>query len=140
MGVIHKRKGESPFWQWEGVSIERYGAEGASATKQVLIGEADGAPNFALRYFTIPVGQSSNLDEHAHDHGVLIMHGKARVLLGERYEEVSAGDVVYVPGWERHQFQNVGDEPLTFLCIVPAKTAQPDVCAVPARQAEPKTE
>jgi quercetin dioxygenase-like cupin family protein len=131
MGVVHKRSGEGPFFQWDGVAVEGYRQDGNTPdgpTKQVLISEADGAPNFALRYFTIPVGQTSNLDYHEHDHGVVIMHGRARVMLGERYEEVAEGDVVYIPGWERHQFENTGDTPLTFLCIIPPKKA--DACVI----------
>lgn len=134
MGVVHKRSGDGPYFQWEGVPVEGYRQDGTAPdgpTKQVLISEKDGAPHFALRYFTIPVGQSSSLDHHEHDHGVLIMSGRARVLLGERYEEISAGDVVYIPGWERHQFENIGDQPFAFLCIIPPKkpaadTAKPD--------------
>jgi len=88
-------------------------------TKQVLIGPDDGAENFVLRYFTIPPGKKSSLDHHAHDHGVMIMNGRARVMLGERFEEIEAGDIVYISSWERHQFENLTDEPLTFLCIIP---------------------
>lgn len=133
MGVVHKRIMQNGEWRWEGVAVEDYGNR-AGPTKQVLIGEQDGAKNFALRYFTIPPGQSSNLDYHEHDHGVMIVAGQARVLLGERYEEVGPGDIVYIPGWERHQFETLGDEPLTFLCIIPPKFTQGDACAVPIRE------
>lgn len=139
MGVIHRRTADTPTWRWEGVEVEGYGENGSNqnaATRQVLIGSHDGATNFALRYFTIPPRGFSNLDHHEHDHGVMIMQGRARVLLGERYEEVGPGDIVYIPGWERHQFENLTDEPLTFLCIIPPKTARPDRCAVPVQGEE----
>jgi oxalate decarboxylase/phosphoglucose isomerase-like protein (cupin superfamily) len=47
-------------------------------------------------------------------------YGRALVLLGS--DEVGAGprDVVYVPGNEVHQFRALGDEPLGFLCVIPA--------------------
>lgn len=135
MGVVHKRKnGEQAIWNWDGVDVHHYetGNPGDDVpTKQVLIGAEDGAPNFVLRYFTIPPRGKSSLDHHEHDHGVVITHGRARVMLGDEYEEVSEGDVVYIPGWERHQFENLTDEPFTFLCIIPPKSAQPDMCAVP---------
>lgn len=136
MGVVHRRTQTGTDWRWDGVNVEGYA--GNAATKQVLIGPEDGAPNFALRYFTIPPRSFSNLDYHEHDHGVVITHGRARVMLGEEFEEVGEGDVVYIPGWERHQFENLTDEPLTFLCVIPPKTAQPDACAVPYR-ADQKT-
>jgi quercetin dioxygenase-like cupin family protein len=34
--------------------------------------------------------------------------------------------VVYIPGWERHQFENLTDEVFTFLCIIPPKPIHPD--------------
>jgi quercetin dioxygenase-like cupin family protein len=119
MGIIHKRQNDGAAPQWDGVEVYTYNSN--DATKQVLIGHADGAHNFEVRYFTIPPRGFSSLDEHAHDHGVLIMKGKARVMLGERFEEVSEGDVVYIPGMERHQFENLTDEPFAFLCIIPPK-------------------
>ena len=33
---------------------------------------------------------------------------------------LNAGDVVYIPGNEMHQFFAAGDEPFGFLCVVPA--------------------
>ena len=122
MGIIHKQKAGAPIYDWDGVSVYRYNSN--DATKQVLIGREDGANNFEVRVFTIPVGGASSLDEHAHDHGVVVMHGRARVMLGDAYDEVQAGDVVYIPSWERHQFVTLGDEPFSFLCIIPPKPVQ----------------
>jgi quercetin dioxygenase-like cupin family protein len=129
MGVVHHCRAEQGTWTWAGVAVESYTS---GATKQVVIGPQDGAPNFAVRFFTLPAKGLSNLDYHEHDHGVVVMQGRARVMLGSRYEEIGPGDVVYIPGWERHQFETLGDEPFTFLCVIPPKTAQPDACALPA--------
>lgn len=123
MGVVHRRTGEGPDWRWDGVELEGY--THTAATKQVLIGKNDGANNFAIRFFTIPPRSFSNLDQHSHDHGVMIMNGRARVMLGDRFEEVEAGDVIYIEGWERHQFENLTDEPMTFLCVIPPRVPQP---------------
>lgn len=132
MGIVYKRTTANEIWHWEGVEIEGY-TQGA--TRQVLIGEKDGAPNFVLRYFSLPPHGLSNLDYHEHDHGVVVMSGHARVMLGDRYEEIEAGDVVYIPGWEKHQFENLGDDPFTFLCVIPPKTAKPDMCVLPETKA-----
>ena len=129
MGVVHRRTEDGQSWRWEGVAVEGYTT--SQATKQVLVGPQDGAANFVLRYFTIPARSFSHLDQHEHDHGVVIMSGHARVMLGDRFEEIRAGDVVYIPGLERHQFENLEDEPLTFLCIIPPKTPRPDTSATP---------
>jgi quercetin dioxygenase-like cupin family protein len=133
MGVVHKRVDGETSWQWDGVEVESYTSN--KATKQVLVGLKDGATNFVIRYFTIPPRGFSSLDEHAHDHGVVVMNGHARVMLGEQFEEVGPGDVIYIPGWERHQFENLTDEPFTFLCVIPPKPIPAEKSTSPAENA-----
>jgi SAM-dependent methyltransferase len=41
------------------------------------------------------------------------------VLMGQEEVEVGFGDTLFVPGNERHQFRNAGDEPFGFLCVIP---------------------
>jgi len=120
MGIIHRYKGD---FDWEGVSLEHYPSEGETKGVSVrwLIGSAEGAPHFAVRYFEIEPGGWTSLDQHAPDHGVVILRGRGRVLLGEEEFDIGFGDVVYVPPHERHQFRNVGNEPLGFLCVIPAR-------------------
>lgn len=119
MGVIHHRSEGGADWRWDGVDVFEYNSN--NATKQVLIGREDGANNFEIRYFTIPPRGFSSLDEHAHDHGVIVLHGRARVMMGDQFEEVEPGDALYIPGMERHQFENLTDEVFTFLCVIPPK-------------------
>lgn len=119
MGVIHRRASDEKKWLWDDVGVYRYNSN--DATKQVLIGHAEGAHNFEIRCFTIPPRGFSSLDSHAHDHGVMIMQGRARVMLGDQFQEVEAGDVIYIPPFERHQFENLTDEPFSFLCVIPPK-------------------
>jgi quercetin dioxygenase-like cupin family protein len=122
MGVLHRYMGKDGNYEWEGVPVEKYEDGGAvGGTKRVLIGSPDGAANFALRYFEIAPGGRSSLDRHGHDHGVFILRGKARVRMGWEVVEVGVGDVLYVPPDEQHQFENIGDEPLGFLCAVPPR-------------------
>ena len=123
MGVIHRRIEDGKSWRWEGVELESYTTN--QATKQVLVGPNEGADHFVIRYFTIPAHGFSHLDEHAHDHGVVVVSGRARVQLGKRFEEVGPGDAIYIPGLERHQFENLTDDPFTFLCVIPPKPARP---------------
>ena len=118
MAVLHRYTGTSHTPQWAEVAPETYEEGG---TKHVLIGQKDGAANFCMRYYEIPPGGSSSLDEHLHDHGVYILHGTARVLLGDQTEDVGPGDVIYIPPNETHQFHNPGAEPLGFLCTAPPR-------------------
>ena len=121
MGTIHKFKGGQGPYRWEGVEATEYQA-GASkgSTRQILIGEDQGAPNFIIRYFELPPGNASEFHTHAHEHGVVVLRGRGRVRIGDREEDISFGDVVYVPPDEIHQFKNVGDEPFGFSCTIKA--------------------
>ena len=125
MGMIHRlARMENGELRWEGVAVRAYGAENSGAdgaTRQVLIGTHENSPNFHVRYFAVQPGGHTSLDQHAHDHGVYVTHGRARLRLGEDEYEVSTGDVVYIPGNEVHQFFTMGDEPFGFLCVVPAR-------------------
>jgi quercetin dioxygenase-like cupin family protein len=100
---------------------QRYdAADVVGVSAKVLVGPGEGAPNYRLRYFRVEPGGNTSLDQHAHDHGVLILHGRATVRLGEQQVVAGPRDVVYVPGNEVHQFSALGDEPLGFLCVIPA--------------------
>jgi quercetin dioxygenase-like cupin family protein len=120
MSGIHRRQGDT--FRWEDVAAEKYvGPGSADVTKQVLIGPADGAANFTVRYFEIAPGGSSALDTHAHDHGVVILRGRGVVRLGDGRHAIDVGDVVYISPNEVHQFENPGPDSLGFLCVVSAR-------------------
>ncbi|WP_052889693.1 cupin domain-containing protein [Thermogemmatispora carboxidivorans] len=125
MGVIHRLQSQKQGeLRWEGVPVRAYGPENSrakDATRQILIGNDEGAQNFHLRYFAVQPGGHTSLDQHAHDHGVYVLHGRARLRLGDEEHEVRAGDAIYIPGNEIHQFFALGDEAFGFLCVVPAK-------------------
>jgi quercetin dioxygenase-like cupin family protein len=121
MGIVHQYIGEEHDFDWEGVTEKRYqAADVQGVTAKVLVGPTEGAPNFRIRYFRVEPGGCTSLDQHPHDHGVFILHGRALVLLGSDEAQVGPRDVVYVPGDEVHQFRVLGDEPLGFLCVIPA--------------------
>ena len=120
MGIIQRYKDQ---FDWEGVSLGRYPPEKDMKGVSVrwLIGPSEKASNFALRYFEIEPGGWTSLDQHAHDHGVMILRGHGQVLLGEEEFEVTFGDVVYIPPDEVHQLKSIGDEPFGFLCVIPVR-------------------
>ncbi len=125
MSIIHRSSNaENNELRWQDVPVRAYGPENSDAdhaTRQILIGNEEDSPHFHLRYFAVQPGGHTSLDQHAHDHGVYIVHGCARLRLGDDEREINAGDVVYITGNEIHQFFTLGEEPLGFLCIVPAK-------------------
>ena len=125
MGILHRFIGKNGDLDWEGVEKEVY-EDRASVlgSRRILIGEADGASAYQLRYFEIPPGGKSSMDIHKHDHGIYILRGSSRILLGEERVEAGIVDVIYIPSNERHQLETVGDAPLGFLCISQPKILQ----------------
>ena len=120
MSIVHKFRGTDEAYRWDGVAVREYegGAASAGVTRQILIGEQEGAPDYVIRYFELPPGGHSAFDQHAHEHGVVVLRGKGRVRLGEREIDLTFGDVVWVAPNEIHQFSNIGDEPFGFTCTI----------------------
>ena len=123
MSVIHRFSGTENAFDWENVKSKQYpdgAAKGASG--KIMIGDADGAEHFAFRYFCIqPGGHSTLQDYHAHDHGVMILHGHAQVSLEDEQFELKPRDIIYISPWEHHSLAPIGDQPLGFLCVIPNK-------------------
>jgi len=92
-------------------------AEGVE--KGVLITEDHGAPNFAIRRFTIAPG--GEIPEHTNEieHEQYVLQGEYTVGIdGEAYA-VSAGDSLLIPAGVVHWYRNDGDETGAFVCAVP---------------------
>jgi S-methyl-1-thioxylulose 5-phosphate methylthiotransferase len=132
VGVIHRRSGSLAVGGrgagagagWEGVEPQAYDDPSlAGVRKHELIGEAEGASDYRMRYFEVPPGGRTARERHPHDHGVMIVAGRARVTLGEDTHELGVGDVVYVSGDELHCFEALGEEPLGFVCVVGPRSA-----------------
>jgi mannose-6-phosphate isomerase-like protein (cupin superfamily) len=116
-----------PF-RWDGVEVRPYKEDGTQfreVTRQVLFPGGDGLP-CELRYFEVAPGGWSSLERHRHVHAVLILRGRARVLIGERLIEAETHDLVRVPPLTWHQFQPLGNEPLGFLCLVDCERDRPE--------------
>ena len=123
MSTIKKFTGSEFSFDWENVKSKDYPdgrAKGASG--KVMIHPDDGAPYFLFRYFRIePSGHSTLEDYHAHDHGVMILHGRASVDIEGEKTEVGPKDIVYISPFEKHSLTCLGDEPLGFLCVIANK-------------------
>ena len=99
------------------VETQALDMEGARGVKvQYLLHEGVGAKKLQLRLFTIDVGGYTALEKHKHEHEVFILHGKALVRGGDKEVVVKEGGVIFISSWELHQFKNIGDEKLQFLC------------------------
>ena len=95
-------------------------AAGRDTTIQVLISSQEG-PHFALRKFSMQAGGGMPLHTNTVEHEQYVLRGHARIGIGEAAHEVQAGDVVLIPAGVVHYYENIGDEPFEFLCIIPNK-------------------
>ncbi len=93
------------------------GASGC--TVRWLVGQGDGAPNFAMRQFEVQPGGFTPRHSHPYEHEVFVLEGAGVVFEGDAEHPFQAGDVIYVAPDEIHQFRNTGAAPLKFLCLVP---------------------
>jgi quercetin dioxygenase-like cupin family protein len=93
-------------------------AAGKDAEVQVLVGPADGAPNFALRRFIMGAGGGMPLHTNLVEHEQYVLTGRARIRIGDDVHEVAAGNTLYIPAGVPHSYEVV-DGPFEFLCIVP---------------------
>ncbi len=97
--------------------VEMEGAEGV--TMQLMVGRADGAPNFAMRHFAVAPGGHTPRHSHDYEHEVYVVSGAGRVEQDGEHRDLAAGDVVYIRPNTTHQFVNTGPASFRFLCMVP---------------------
>lgn len=122
MSAINKFDGEwGERMEWSGARVRRYdGDSAAGVTENWLVGKAEKARNFAIRYYEVDADGRTNEEEHIHDHGIVVLRGQGKVLLGSEWHEIGVGDVVYIEPNQRHQLLNTGAGPLGFICVIPA--------------------
>lgn len=99
---------------------------GTSVTMQMLISPEEG-PNFAMRRFVIQPGGGMPNHTNKVEHEQYVLNGHAKIGIGTDVFEVHKGDVVFIPAERPHWYQNIGEEPFEFLCLVPN---QPDAITI----------
>lgn len=99
--------------------VEYESAEVQGLAKATLVGEAEGAPNFAMRRFTLDPG--TTVPRHTNDveHVQYVLTGEYVVGMAGTEYTVSAGDSLLVPAGEIHWYRNESDQLGAFLCVVP---------------------
>jgi quercetin dioxygenase-like cupin family protein len=92
-------------------------ADGLS--KGVLIDESDGAPNLAMRRFTLAPGATVPEHTNAVEHEQYVLDGEYVVGIDGDEHTVSAGDSLLIPAGVVHRYRNEGETAGAFLCVVP---------------------
>ncbi len=112
-----------PIDQHEQQPVTMDGATGARM--RMLVGPAEGAGNFHMRHFEVAPGGHTPHHQHDYEHEIIILNGEGTAQSPQGEQAFRAGDVIWVPPNEMHQFRNTGTEPLQFICLIPA----PEQCA-----------
>jgi quercetin dioxygenase-like cupin family protein len=91
---------------------------GTATTTRVLLSTDDGAPNFAMRRFTMGAGGGMPRHTNTVEHEQYVLRGRGRVAIGDKIYEVGADDVLYIPAGVPHSYEVI-EAPFEFLCMVP---------------------
>lgn len=85
-----------------------------------LIDEKTGAQNFAMRLFEINPNTKVSLHSHPEEHEIYILSGTGKFYNEKKeIEFVNQGDFIFIPPNEKHGIDNIGEDNLTFLCLIP---------------------
>jgi quercetin dioxygenase-like cupin family protein len=104
------------------VELVEPNVDGAENVKlRWLINKEDGAENYAMRYFEIEKGGYTPYEQHWNEQEMFFLSGEGVLRDKDKETSIKSGDVIFVPSNEWHQFINIGDEPLKFICVVPLK-------------------
>ncbi|KIJ49206.1 hypothetical protein M422DRAFT_66223 [Sphaerobolus stellatus SS14] len=77
-----------------------------------------------LVIMNVPVNGEIGEETHAVDQHLVFLHGIAKAIVAGEEKEVGPGDLVIVPAGTKHNFINVGSEPLILYTIyAPAEHA-----------------
>ncbi|MBN2564333.1 MAG: cupin domain-containing protein [Candidatus Eisenbacteria bacterium] len=93
------------------------GAVDVSVSK--MVAESDGAPTAAMRLFEIEPGGHTPWHAHGWEHVIYAVEGRGALKTEHGNAEFGPGDALLVEPDEEHNFVNVGDTPLRFICVVP---------------------
>jgi len=77
-----------------------------------------GAKHISMAYGVLPPGVRAQAHYHPFETALYIVAGKVRVFWGEtqsEYEDVVAGDFIYIPAWVIHSPMNLESTPMEYV-------------------------
>lgn len=96
-----------------------------------ITGERTGSQNISMAHGVLPPGVKAEPHYHLFETAIYILAGKVRVYYGmgdEEFEDVSAGDFIFIPEKVIHSPKNIGEDPLEFIV---ARAAPEEVAFTP---------
>ena len=92
---------------------------GDGITIRWVIGQPDGAPNFAMRVIEFESGAVFEPHQHPYEHEIFVLDGDGVVQVAGKQTPMKPGRVIYVPPNEIHGYENTGNGVLRFICVIP---------------------
>lgn len=86
---------------------------------QVLISPKEGWEGHVMRIFEVEAGGYTPKHTHPWPHINYIIKGKGKLHFNGEDNNIEEGSFAYVPANAEHQFKNIGEGKLEFICIVP---------------------
>ncbi len=85
-----------------------------------VIGKNLNPPNFYFRVFELDPAASTPYHSHPWEHESFILEGKAGIKFPDgSIREAEPGTYIFIPPNEKHQFINLGEGTLRFICVIP---------------------
>jgi len=89
------------------------------AVMKVPVSKEEGWTDHVMRVFEIEGYGYTPRHTHPWPHINYVLEGSGTLFLHDKENPIEAGSYAYVPSGELHQFKNLTDKPLKFICIVP---------------------
>jgi quercetin dioxygenase-like cupin family protein len=88
-------------------------------TGRVVLGKADGADHFCMRVIEVAPGGVIPPHRHPWEHEQFVHAGRGRILRDGQWTPFGPGTVLFIPSDVEHTIENIGDDPLVIICLVP---------------------
>jgi quercetin dioxygenase-like cupin family protein len=99
----------------EEVEPVTYSGDSQGVEMRPLVTQADGAPSFGMRVFSISPNGHTPYHSHEWEHEVYVLAGSGVVRSADGETRLRPGDSIFIAPWEKHQLV-AGAQGLQFLC------------------------
>ena len=83
-----------------------------------VLGRLTGSKNISMAYGKLRPGVKATAHQHPYETAIYIIAGSVRVYYGTKrkvFEDVKAGDFIYIPPFVPHEPQNLGGVPMEYI-------------------------
>ncbi len=102
-------------------NVEVFNSKGTKIRKLI---DEERAPNFIMRRFEIEPGGLIGVHAHPWEHEIYILEGELFLTNDDgKTDKVEKGEFLYIPPAERHGYVNENDKTVSFICMIPKKSA-----------------